>query len=161
MYESCGTNSISNNLYAMFLLSEMFISNITVPFPIACTEYSSPTVTCNNILKFEDKILIGNIMFVSESINNLLPPIFNNCFIFCSETHGYNTVLSSTDKLIKPSYRAHSYGKNSVVISAINCWNKTQSILDCQSLKSLYPSKIKNILKKKMHQQIPIFLKKY
>ena len=103
----------------------------------------------NNILKFEDKILIGNIIFVSKSINNLLPPIFKNWFIFCSEIHNYNTVSLSTDKLFKPSYSTDSYGKNSAIISAINCWNKTQSILDGQSLKSLYPSKIKNILTKR------------
>ena len=98
----------------------------------------------NNILKFEDKILIGNIIFISKSINNL-PPIFKNWFIFCSEIHNYNTVSSSTDKLFKPLYRTDSY----VIISAINCWNKTQDILDCQSLKSLYLSKIKNILTKR------------
>ena len=110
--------------------------------------HSGPLFKQNNILKFEDKILIGNIIFVSKSINNLLPPIFKNWFIFCSEIHNYNTVSSSTDKLFKPSYRTDSYGKNSVIISAINCWNKTQNILDGQSLKSLYPSKIKNILTK-------------
>ena len=111
--------------------------------------HSGPLFKQNNILKFEDKILIGNIIFVSKSINNLLPPIFKNWFIFCSEIHNYNTVSSSTDKLFKPSYRTDSYGKNSVIISAINCWNKTQNILDGQSLKSLYPSKIKNILTKR------------
>ena len=41
----------------------------------------------NSILKFEDKILINNIVFISKSINNLLPPIFKNWFIFCSEIH--------------------------------------------------------------------------
>ena len=97
----------------------------------------------NNILKFEDKILIGNITFVSKSISNLLPPIFKSWFIFCSKIHNYNTVSSSTDKLFKPSYRTDSYGKNTVIIRAINCWNKTQNILDNQSLKSLYPSKVK------------------
>ena len=60
--------------------------------------HSGPLFKQNNILKFEDKILIGNIIFVSKSINNL-PPIFKNCFIFCSEIHNYNTVSSSTDKL--------------------------------------------------------------
>ena len=34
-----------------------------------------PLFKQNNILKFEDKTLIGNIIFVSKSINNLLPPI--------------------------------------------------------------------------------------
>ena len=86
---------------------------------------------------------------VSKSINDLLPPIFQNWFIFRSEIHNYNTVSLSTYKLFKPSYRTDSYGKNSVIISAINCWNKTQNILDGQSLKSLYPSKIKNILTKR------------
>ena len=33
-----------------------------------------------------------------------------------------------------------------IILSAINCWNKTQNILGGQSLKSLYPTKIKNIL---------------
>ena len=66
--------------------------------------HSGPLFKQNNILKFEDKILIGNIIFVSKSINNLLPLIFKNWFIFCSGIHNYNTVSSSTDKLFKPSY---------------------------------------------------------
>ena len=74
--------------------------------------HSGPLFKQNNILKFEE-ILIGNIIFVSKSINNLLTPIFKNWFIFCSEIHSYNTVSSSTDKLFKPSYRTDSYGKNS------------------------------------------------
>ena len=110
---------------------------------------SGPLFKQNNILKFEDRILIGNIIFISKSINNLLPPIFKNWFIFRSEIHNYNTVSLSTDKLFKPSYRTDSYGKTSVITSAINCWNKTQNILDGQSLKSLYLSKIKNILTKR------------
>ena len=65
--------------------------------------HSGPLFKQNDILKFEDKILIGNIIFVSKSINNLLPPIFKNWFIFCSEIHNYNTVSSSTYKLFKLS----------------------------------------------------------
>ena len=40
----------------------------------------------SNILKFEDKILINNIIFISKSFNNLQSPIFKNWFIFCSES---------------------------------------------------------------------------
>ena len=40
--------------------------------------HSGPLFKQNNILKFEDKILMGNIIFVSKSINNLPPPIFKN-----------------------------------------------------------------------------------
>ena len=88
-----------------------------------------------NILKFEGKILINNIIFISRLINNLLPPIFKNWFIFYSDIHNYDTVLSSTDKLFKSSYRNDYYGRNSVIIGAINSWNKMQNILRNQSLK--------------------------
>ena len=103
----------------------------------------------NNILKFEDKILINNIIFTSKSINNLQPPIFKNWFIFCSDTHKYDTVSSSADELFKPLYRTDSYGRNLVIIGAINCWDKIQNILRNQSLKSPYPNKIKTILTKR------------
>ena len=55
------------------------------------TSHSGPLFKQNNTLKFEDKILIGNVIFVSKSINNL-PLIFKNWFISCSEIHNYNTV---------------------------------------------------------------------
>ena len=100
----------------------------------------------SNVLKFEDKIPISNIIFISKSINNLLPPIFKNWFILCPEIHNYVIVLSPTDKLLKPFYRTDSYGRNSIIVSAINCSNKTQNKLRSQSLTSLHPIKIKNML---------------
>ena len=36
----------------------------------------------SSILKFEDKIRINNIILISKSINNLLPPIFKKWFTF-------------------------------------------------------------------------------
>ena len=104
------------------------------------SSHSSLLFKKSNILKFEDKILINNIIFISNSINNLQPPIFKHWFIFCSDTHKYNTVSSSTDKLFKSSYRTASYGRNSVIICTINCCNKMQNIFRNQSLKSLYHS---------------------
>ena len=104
------------------------------------------TIQKSNILNFEDKILISNIIFISKSINNLLPPIFKNWFISFAEIHNNDTVSSSTDKLFKSSYRTDFYGKNSIIVSVINCWNKTQSMSGGQSLNSLHPTKIKNIL---------------
>ena len=70
-----------------------------------------------------------------------------NWFIFCSEIHNYDTVSLLTDKLFKLSYRTDSHGKNSVIVSAINYRNKNQNMLGGQSLKSLDPTKIKNIHK--------------
>ena len=74
--------------------------------------------------------------------------MFKNWFIFCSKIHNYDTVSSSADKLLKPLYRNDSYAKNSVIVSAINCYNKTQNILRNQSLKPLYPKKSKLYLLK-------------
>ena len=54
--------------------------------------HSGPLFKKSNILNFEDKILISNIIFISKSINNLLSPIFKNWFIFCSEIQNYDTV---------------------------------------------------------------------
>ena len=111
--------------------------------------HSSLLFKKSNILKFGDKILINNIIFISKSINNLQPPIFKNWFIFCSDIHKCDTVSSSADKLCKPSYRTDSCGRNSVIIGAINCQNKMQNVLRNQSLKSLYPNNIKTILTKR------------
>ena len=72
----------------------------------------------NSIQKFEDKILLNNI-FISKSINNLLPPIFKNWLFFCSDIHNYDTVSSSADKLFKPSYRTDYCGKK---ISYYRCY---------------------------------------
>ena len=71
--------------------------------------HSSLLFKKSNILKFEDKILINNIIFISKSINNLQPPIFKNWFIFCSDIRKYDTVSSSADKSFKPSYRTDSH----------------------------------------------------
>ena len=59
------------------------------------------------VLKFKDKINLENILFISKSINNLSPSLFNNWFVFSSDTHKYNTSWSSSsdDKLEKYSYR--------------------------------------------------------
>ena len=81
------------------------------------------------VLKFEDKINLENILFISKSINNLLPSLFNNWFVFSSDTHKYNTSWSSNDKLQKYSYRTNTYGKNSIIISAIESWNNSQNNL--------------------------------
>ena len=88
--------------------------------------HSSLLLKKSSILKFEDQILINNILFISKSINNLLPPIFNNWFIFCSNVHNYNAVSYLTDKLLKPSYTTDSYGKKTqllkvLLIAGIKC----------------------------------------
>ena len=88
--------------------------------------HSSPLFRSSHILKLEDKILIENILFTNTSFNDLLTLIFKSWFTFCSDVHNYHTVSSTADKIFNPSYRADSYGKNSITIGSINSWNKTQ-----------------------------------
>ena len=106
---------------------------------------SSPLFKSNHILKFQDKILTENIIFINKSFNNLLPPIFKSWFTFCSDVHNYQTVSSTADKIFKPIYSTDSYGKNSVTIAAINSWNKTQHQFTNLSLKTYSLTKIKSL----------------
>ena len=55
----------------------------------------------NSILKFQDKICLENILFVSKSLNNLSPSIFNTWFSFSSDQHNYETSSSAQGNLIK------------------------------------------------------------
>ena len=111
--------------------------------------HSSPLFKSNHTLKLEDKILIENILFITKSFNNLLPPIFKSWSAFCSDVHNYETVSSTADKIFKPSYRTDSYEKNSITIPAINSCNKTQHQFSNLSLKTYRPTKIKSLLFKK------------
>ena len=80
---------------------------------------TSPLFRKAAVLKFKDKINLENILFISKSINNLLPSLFNNCFVFS--------------------------GKKSIIISAIESWNNSQNNLKI-SLRLVTPSKIKLLL---------------
>ena len=53
------------------------------------------------ILKFQDKICLENILFVSKSLNNSSPSIFNTWFSFFSNQHNYETSSSIQGNLMK------------------------------------------------------------
>ena len=107
---------------------------------------TSPLFRKAAVLKFKEKINLENTLFISKSINNLLPSLFSNWFVFSSDAHKYNTSWSSNDKLQKYSYRTNTYGKNSIIIRAIESWNNGQNNLKTISLSLLIPSKIKLLL---------------
>ena len=115
--------------------------------------HSSSLFRSNDILKLEDKTLIENILFINKSFNKLLP-IFKSWFTFCSDVHNYHTVSSTADKIFKPSYGTDSYGKNSIIVGAINSWNKTQHQFSNLSLKTYSPTKTKNLLFKKCNEEV-------
>ena len=93
--------------------------------------YLSPLFEKQNLLKFEDKIQLENVLLVSKYFDNILPSIFDNWFILFSDMHNYNTAASLTGKLFKPSFRTILNEKNSITLSAVNAWNKIQKALRC------------------------------
>ena len=83
----------------------------------------------------ETKTLIPNTLIISlhkkaiimlnNQLRNSFRPTILNTVIFL--------VSVSTDELFEPSYRTGYYGKNFIIISAINCQDKTQNMLGAQS----------------------------
>ena len=136
------------NCVSFNTLKVIYFANFAIIHNQPRNSHSGSLFNKSNILKFEDKILISNIIFISKSINNLLPSIFKNWFIFSSEIHNYGTVSSSTDKLFNPSFRTDFCGKNSIIASAINCLNKTQNILRVSHLNLFIQPKLKKHLHK-------------
>ena len=62
--------------------------------------HTSPLFKQNSILKFQDKICLDNILFVSKSLNNLSPSVFNTWFSLSSDQHNYETSSSTQGNLI-------------------------------------------------------------
>ena len=108
--------------------------------------HTSPLFKQNIILKFQDKICLENILFVSNSLNNLSPSIFNTWFTFSSDQHNYETWSSTQGNLMKLFYKTNRYGKYSITVSAVESWNKIQKQLKNMLLKNLSPYKIKTVV---------------
>ena len=63
--------------------------------------HTSPLFKQTSILKFQDKICLENILFVSKSLNNLSPSFFNTWFSFSSDQHNYETSSCTQGNLMK------------------------------------------------------------
>ena len=108
--------------------------------------HTSPLFKQNSILKFQDKICLENILFISKSLNNLSPSVFNTWFSFSSDQHNYETSSSTQGNLIKRFYKTKRYGKYSITVSVVESWNKIQKQLKDLLLRDLSPNKIKTIV---------------
>ena len=91
--------------------------------------HTSPLFKQNSILKFQDKICLENILFISKTLNNLSPSVFNTWFSFSSDQHNYEISSSTKGNIIKPMYKTNRYRKYSITLSAIESWNKIQKQL--------------------------------
>ena len=72
--------------------------------------HTSPLFKQSSILKFQDKICLEKILFVSKSLNNLSPSVFNTWFSFSSDQHNYETSRSTQSDLTKLFHKTNRYG---------------------------------------------------
>ena len=107
--------------------------------------HSSLLFKQNSILKYQNKIYLENSLFVSKSLNNLSPSIFNTWFSFFSEQHNYEISSSTEGNLMKLFYKTNRYGKYSVTISAVESWNKIQKQLKNMLFKDLSPINLEQL----------------
>ena len=107
----------------------------------------------HNLLKFEDRIQLENVLLVSKYFNNILPSSFefysHFTLVHTSDIHNYSTAASSTGKLFKPSLQTNLYGKNSITIIAINAWHEIQIVFGDVILKNLPTIQVKTFQTKK------------
>ena len=106
---------------------------------------TSPLVKESFIFKFQDKICLGNTLFLSKSLNNLTPSVFNTWFGFSSDQQNCENSISSQGNLIKLFYNSNSCGKYSITVSAVESWNKIQKQLKNMLLKDLCLNEIKTV----------------
>ena len=108
--------------------------------------HTTPLFKQSSILKFQDKICLENILFVSKSLNNLSPSVFNALFSFSSDQHNYETSSSTQGNLTKIFYKTNRYGLYSITVNAVELWNKIQKQQKIYDLKIYAPIKLKQLL---------------
>ena len=93
-------------------------------------------------------------LFISNSINFNLPPIFNHWFTFSSDSHNYETSSSSKGLLKVKTVNTKKYGREAMTNNAVSSWNNIQKIFPSHVLRDLSYSKLKSLL-------VKYFLKSY
>ena len=108
--------------------------------------HSSLLFKQSSIVKFQDKICLENILFVSKSLKSLSLSVFNTWFGLSSDQHNYKTSSSTQGNLTELFYKTNRYGKYSITVSAVELWNKIQRQLKNMLLKDLSPNKTKTVV---------------
>ena len=85
--------------------------------------HTAPFSFKSKMVKLPDKTKIGNCHFINKYVNNKLPPIFNNWFIFSSTSHNYETLFASKGHLKIPTVTTATYGKVAFISTATKTWN--------------------------------------
>ena len=91
--------------------------------------HTAPLFFKSKIVKLPDKIKIENCLFIWKYVNNKLPPIFNNWFIFSSTFHNYETSFAAKGHLKIPTVTTATYSKGAFISMATKTCNNTKAKL--------------------------------
>ena len=108
--------------------------------------HTSSLLKQNSILKFQDKIWLENILFVTKFLNNLTPSAFSLWFSFSLDQHNYDTSRPTQGNLSKRFYKTKRNGKYSITVSVGELWKKIQKQIKDMLLKDLPSRKIIKIV---------------
>ena len=106
--------------------------------------HTSPLFKQISVLKFQDKICLGNILFVSKSLNNLSWSIFNTWFSFSLDQYNFETSSYTQGNLMNHFYKTNRHGKYSITVIAVESRDKIQKKLKIY-LKIYPPIKLKQL----------------
>ena len=90
--------------------------------------HTAPLFKDSNILKFPDKIILENCIFIKKYFSQTLPTPFKNGLTLSTDSHTHNTRWSNLGCLKIPPHKTKIYGRQSVNISVIYIWNYLQRI---------------------------------
>ena len=100
----------------------------------------------HEIIKLPDKIIMENCLFISKSISFNLPPIFNHCLTFSSDSHNYETSSFSKGLLKVKNANTKKCGREAMTNNAVSSWNNIQKVISSHVLRDLSHSKLKSLL---------------
>ena len=131
-----------------FAIFDCYLSYCCLAWAQNCSNFQLIIILQKRLLELLifNQVCLENILFISKSLNNLSPSVFNTWFSFSSDQHNYETSSSTQGNLIKLFYKTKRYGKYSITVSAVESWNKIQKQLKYLLLRDLSPNKIKIIV---------------
>ena len=112
-------NTYNTTLQPLFILQKKAIRIMTFS---NFDEHSSPLFKQLKIVKLYDLVTLHNVVFMYKFHNNLLPNAFDTFFTRVSETHNYNTRLSSKISYSLPKVRTN-YGIFNIRFQGPKLWN--------------------------------------
>ena len=108
--------------------------------------HTTPLFFKSKIVKLPDEIKIENCLFISNYVNNKLPPIFYSWFIFSSTCHNYETSFAAKGHIKIPTVTTTTYGKGAFISMATKTWNNTQSQIKDPMINTFSLNKLKIFL---------------